>query len=294
MDSKDEKKKNDFESDDMTGIPVIPDTPESVKRALELSEDIQEVKKTEGDIDNIGFDKIEDNSDTQEDETVFSDNEQSSEASVHQTDSAEDLQAQQAEPEQNTTSSSDMVLDPPESKKQPQNVAFLRVKKFGYAAVSVIWNIIRCLLTGIFRTTKFMVYLVTVLLIVCVIGGSILFVRYHALYTSIRQTEYDRIANLSEETFTNLNNTRIYDDKDHLLAEITSADYEYVEINNVSRYIQEGYIAVEDKNFKEHFGVDPTAIGRAAVALVKNNGAITQGGSTITQQVVKNTLLTSE
>lgn len=294
MDSKDEKKKNDFESDDMTGIPVIPDTPESVKRALELSEYIQEVKKTEGDIDNIGFDKIEDNSDTQEDETVFSDNEQSSEASVHQTDSAEDLQAQQAEPEQNTTSSSDMVLDPPESKKQPQNVAFLRVKKFGYAAVSVIWNIIRCLLTGIFRTTKFMVYLVTVLLIVCVIGGSILFVRYHALYTSIRQTEYDRIANLSEETFTNLNNTRIYDDKDHLLAEITSADYEYVEINNVSRYIQEGYIAVEDKNFKEHFGVDPTAIGRAAVALVKNNGAITQGGSTITQQVVKNTLLTSE
>ena len=98
MDSKDEKKKNDFESDDMTGIPVIPDTPESVKRALELSEDIQEVKKTEGDIDNIGFDKIEDNSDTQEDETVFSDNEQSSEASVHQTDSAEDIQAPQAEP----------------------------------------------------------------------------------------------------------------------------------------------------------------------------------------------------
>lgn len=160
--------------------------------------------------------------------------------------------------------------------------------------ISVIWNIIRCLLTGMYRTLKFFLNLATVLIIVAIIGGGILFARYHTLYTSIRQTEYDRIANLSEQTFTNLNNTRIYDDKGKLLSEISSEDYEYVEINHISRYIQEGYIAVEDKNFKEHIGFDPVAIFRAGVALVKNSGAITQGGSTITQQVVKNTLLTSE
>lgn len=169
-----------------------------------------------------------------------------------------------------------------------------RIEKGFDVFVSVTWNVIRCMFTGLFRTCKFIIFFFTVLIIASIIGGTVLFGRYHELYTSIRQTEYDRIANLSNETFSNLNNTRIYDDKNKLLAEITSADYDYVEINGVSRYIQEGYIAVEDKNFKEHIGVDPTAILRAANALVKNSGNITQGGSTITQQVVKNTLLTSE
>lgn len=163
-----------------------------------------------------------------------------------------------------------------------------------YLSISVIWNIIRCGLTGLYRTFKFAINMFTILLIVTIIGGCIVFARYHTLYTSIRQTEYDRIANLSTDTFSNLNSTRVYDNKGKLLAELTSADYEYVEINNVSRYIQEGYIAVEDKNFKEHIGFDLKGIARAGVALVKNSGAITQGGSTITQQVVKNTLLTSE
>ena len=161
-------------------------------------------------------------------------------------------------------------------------------------AFSFVWNVIRYLFTGFYRTLKFLLNLITVLLIVILISGCILFTRYHSLYTNIRQTEYDRIANLSQETFTNLNSTRVYNDKGNLLAELTAADYEYVEINKVSRYIQEGYIAVEDKNFKEHIGFDLTAIARAGVALIKNSGEITQGGSTITQQVVKNTLLTSE
>lgn len=168
------------------------------------------------------------------------------------------------------------------------------VQKGIYVVVSVVWNIIRCVLTGIYRTCKFALNMLTILLIVSVVGGVILFARYHTLYTSIRQTEYDRIANLSQDTFSNLNSTRVYDNKGKLMAELTSADYEYVEIKDVSRYIQEGYIAVEDKNFKEHIGFDFTGIARAGTALLKNSGSITQGGSTITQQVVKNTLLTSE
>ena len=126
-----------------------------------------------------------------------------------------------------------------------------RIEKGFDVFVSVTWNVIRCMFTGLFRTCKFIIFFFAVLIIASIIGGTVLFGRYHELYTSIRQTEYDRIANLSNETFSNLNNTRIYDDKNKLLAEITSADYDYVEINGVSRYIQEGYIAVEDKNFKE-------------------------------------------
>ena len=68
--------------------------------------------------------------------------------------------------------------------------------------------------------------------------------------------------------------------------------YKYVKINDVSPYIYEGYIAVEDKRFKTHGGVDLVATMRAGVSLLKHNMEITQGGSTITQQVIKNNLLT--
>ena len=58
--------------------------------------------------------------------------------------------------------------------------------------------------------------------------------------------------------------------------------------------LQNAYIAQEDRRFKSHTGVDWIATFRAGLALIKNRGEITQGGSTITQQVVKNTYLTQE
>ena len=48
--------------------------------------------------------------------------------------------------------------------------------------------------------------------------------------------------------------------------------------------------AVEDRRFEQHFGVDPVALGRALVANLRA-GSIAQGGSTLTQQLVKNYFL---
>ena len=53
-------------------------------------------------------------------------------------------------------------------------------------------------------------------------------------------------------------------------------------------------IAIEDKNFMKHKGVDLKAMIRASWELVKHKGEITEGGSTITQQLCKNIFLTSE
>ena len=52
-------------------------------------------------------------------------------------------------------------------------------------------------------------------------------------------------------------------------------------------------VAVEDRNFFEHLGVDPKAIGRAMFQNVRA-GAVVQGGSTLTQQLVKNFYLSQE
>lgn len=71
-----------------------------------------------------------------------------------------------------------------------------------------------------------------------------------------------------------------------------------VPLENISSNIQEATIAIEDSSFYYHNGISVPAIARAivvdtAIVLGLHDG-YTQGGSTITQQVVKNTLLTNE
>lgn len=66
-----------------------------------------------------------------------------------------------------------------------------------------------------------------------------------------------------------------------------------VELDEISENLQLATIAIEDDKFYSHAGVRPMAILRALIANVQEGG-ISQGGSTITQQVVKNALLTRE
>jgi penicillin-binding protein 1A len=58
-------------------------------------------------------------------------------------------------------------------------------------------------------------------------------------------------------------------------------------------YLPKAFIAIEDRRFYSHHGVDPMGIGRAVLANVMHRG-LSQGGSTITQQLAKNLFLTQE
>ena len=62
-------------------------------------------------------------------------------------------------------------------------------------------------------------------------------------------------------------------------------------IEQMPQLLVAGLQAVEDRNFKTHHGVDPLGLLRAIWTNVRG-GALRQGGSTLTQQLVKNTLLT--
>jgi penicillin-binding protein 1C len=68
-----------------------------------------------------------------------------------------------------------------------------------------------------------------------------------------------------------------------------------VPLEEISPYIQKATIAIEDASFYEHFGFRPLAFLRAVWTNVKDGDPFGgQGGSTITQQVVKNALLTQK
>ena len=68
---------------------------------------------------------------------------------------------------------------------------------------------------------------------------------------------------------------------------------EVVPLEKVPRVLVDAVLASEDKNFYEHGGLDPVGILRATVNDIRGGGAL-QGGSTITQQYVKNIYLTHE
>src|SRR5712691_12177839 len=66
-----------------------------------------------------------------------------------------------------------------------------------------------------------------------------------------------------------------------------------VSLKELPPYLPKAFIAIEDRRFYSHYGVDPLGIARAAVANVLHRG-VSQGGSTLTQQLAKNLFLTQE
>lgn len=66
-----------------------------------------------------------------------------------------------------------------------------------------------------------------------------------------------------------------------------------VPFDSIPNNLKNATIAIEDANFYKHHGIDPKSIARAVLANLEGRG-FKQGGSTITQQVVKKTLLTDE
>jgi len=66
-----------------------------------------------------------------------------------------------------------------------------------------------------------------------------------------------------------------------------------VKSEDISRNVKNAAVAIEDAEFYQHHGIKPTAILRAVIANLLSRG-YGQGGSTITQQVIKNALLTQD
>ena len=66
-----------------------------------------------------------------------------------------------------------------------------------------------------------------------------------------------------------------------------------VPLAELPAYVPNAFIAIEDRRFYSHFGIDPIGIFRAIVRDILRRGA-SQGGSTLTQQLAKNLFLTQQ
>lgn len=88
--------------------------------------------------------------------------------------------------------------------------------------------------------------------------------------------------------------SQIYDINGNEIANVHAAENRRpVKIAQVPRQLQDAFVAVEDNRFYEHSGVDPRGIARALYTNIRGHG-VSEGGSTITQQLAKNAYLTQE
>ena len=88
--------------------------------------------------------------------------------------------------------------------------------------------------------------------------------------------------------------SQIYDINGNEIANVHAAENRRpVKIEQVPKDLQNAFVAVEDNRFYEHSGVDPRGIMRALYANIRGRG-VSEGGSTITQQLAKNAYLTQD
>jgi penicillin-binding protein 1A len=87
--------------------------------------------------------------------------------------------------------------------------------------------------------------------------------------------------------------TRVHAADGSLLAEYSRERRLYLPSDEIPDLVKHAFISAEDKNFYNHWGVDPEGIVRAAMVYMQGSRHI-QGASTITQQVAKNFLLNSD
>ena len=136
---------------------------------------------------------------------------------------------------------------------------------------------------------KFLLYAFLALLVLgLAAAGGIAYGLYHY---GRGLPDYQQLADYEPPTV-----TRFYAGDGRLLAEYALEKRVFVPVDAIPRRVVEAFLAAEDKTFFDHGGIDVRGVARAAIANLRGMGGKRRpvGGSTITQQVAKNFLLSSE
>ncbi len=134
-----------------------------------------------------------------------------------------------------------------------------------------------------------------VLLLILVGAVTYYYVSGYAGIVSDLKTEATLLVKKSSpDTFRQTETSEVYDANGNTISILKGEkDVYYITYDQIPQNAIKALVSIEDKKFFEHSGVDYKAIARAAYAMIKN-GEVTQGGSTITQQLSRNIFLSSE
>lgn len=147
------------------------------------------------------------------------------------------------------------------------------------------------------NNTKLKVILITQIILLLLILGALSFYFFGGYAKKVKALQDDAIALVNastEETFRASQTSVVYDTNGKEITVVKGEkDSYYLTYDEIPEGVKAAIVSIEDKKFFKHHGVDFKAILRAGVAMIKNQ-KITQGGSTITQQLARTVFLSNE
>lgn len=124
-----------------------------------------------------------------------------------------------------------------------------------------------------FNKIKIALFIILVLIIVVAIRTAVGIFRWQTIVKDMVKNEPSKVYNNEEKVIATLGDTRV----------IQNVSY-----NELPKNLVNAYISIEDQRFYKHNGVDLPRTGAAILSYIKNMGSSSFGGSSITQQLVKN------
>lgn len=137
------------------------------------------------------------------------------------------------------------------------------------------------------KTRKILVRIILVLITIILIGGFIGLGTAFAWIRSAKPLNIDELFSLNLTTY-------IVDEEDNIIDKLhANENRTIVTLDKIPKQLQDAFIAIEDKRFYSHFGIDIYRVFGAARVNLKT-GKFSQGFSSITQQLIKKVYLTDE
>ena len=132
------------------------------------------------------------------------------------------------------------------------------------------------------KAGKIIKILIIVLLLAIIIGSGIVVGVFYGMFG-------DQLTISKEEFVIPYENSTVYDKDGNLIATLSGdSKRKCISLSEMGQYLPKAYVAIEDERFYEHQGVDIKRTAAATITYVTHAGKSSFGGSSITQQLVKN------
>ena len=142
------------------------------------------------------------------------------------------------------------------------------------------------------RIFKILIILTVTALLV--LGGAVIY-KVYPLYEEYSLEAARAVEESNSNTFKRNLTSYFYDDEGGLLTELSGNGSKiYLTFDEIPENVVNAFIAVEDRSFWEHKGIDLKGIVRVGIEFVTSGGERVHGASTITQQLVRNVFITKE